>query len=317
VSPWDWALRQAHIHVRGKAILCANITHTKHAIFTFIMSVAVPFAFSARSTKATVAKISKGNRTFGCAFDSANIYIRGPIVKVSDVTHADQVAFTFVVGITIPCPFFTGPANETVVVVSLAEPAVLRFGVNTWKAYIYLRTKEELATDVVHTKQPFFALVVSVTVPRPFFTGTTQGAIVEATSIHWTTVFRGSLNAYIHVPAKAMADSYVFSTNQTVLALILPITVAFSNFTRPAQHTVVIIAWIHRAWIWRNHTHIYVPPEVEAASQILAADQTRRTFLVAVTIPLFFLTRTAEQAVIRVPLFNRTLSFTRYTDVHK
>jgi hypothetical protein len=96
------------------------------------------------------------------------------------------------------------------------------------------------------------------------------------------------------VRAEAVAESYVFGTNQTIATLVVSITVAVFSLAGTTQRAVVIVAWIQRARIFHNYTNIYVPPEVETTSQILATAQPGGTLLVAVTIPLALFTRTTE-----------------------
>jgi hypothetical protein len=72
------------------------------------MLVTVSLTFVTGATNITKDGVSAGYRTVFRSFDTANIHVRWPTVKITNVAFADEVTSAFLIAVAISCILFTG-----------------------------------------------------------------------------------------------------------------------------------------------------------------------------------------------------------------
>jgi hypothetical protein len=101
----------AHVDVRGEAIFSSDVADAEHPTSTVVMLVTVSLSFITGSADITEHGVSGRYRTVSRPFDTTNIHIRRPTVKVTNVALADEVSRTFLIAVAVSDILFTGAAQ--------------------------------------------------------------------------------------------------------------------------------------------------------------------------------------------------------------
>jgi hypothetical protein len=181
----DRTLRNAHVRVFRETVIGSYSAGTNQAGLAFVSIVAVSLAFFAGSAEPTVVKIPRFYRTIGGALKTTDVNVVRPTIEVAKVTHADQVAVTLIVSVTIALTVVTGPAQGTVIVMALVYRTILccRIILIRIQTDIYSAGETKFQTGVVHAEQASCTVILAVAVPFLRFAGSTQGTIIEVSRI--------------------------------------------------------------------------------------------------------------------------------------
>jgi hypothetical protein len=87
--------------------------------------VTIAFSLPAGTAIATITKFPHDRRTFGSTLRSAHIYVFGPSIELSDITHTDETVPTLSIRIAITILVFARTAERTKIVVAFGYRAVL------------------------------------------------------------------------------------------------------------------------------------------------------------------------------------------------